>query len=1466
MLRKLSERLEGLRDNLKTIIIYYYPDDNAHIAARSFEIRISTRKTCAELLEILVSTDTPFLHHQIDSLTILLTPQFDDSSSTAKVFPPSDSILRNVPEADSQTSNFTLRIHYFSNAALIESYEVELSAGYSSNDDLYSGLIRSAKENAPSKFTATETQYPVSLTMTYPNSESPGCNKFTKGDLPLLISGSIKLWIEKQIPFNVRITDQDVVQLKFYPEEEFGFIKWTVSTKIKKEFDSFYIIARHNDEGSTTMMEMDCKLHQFPNHSFEIMLKNQNSIAKETWNCAHNLDQFDFFFSHRKHADKDVVQLLHEQLNGLQWDHDHAIHAFWDDQCLSASENWEIGFTSALEHSKIVILIISIECVRKIKAADVEEDNVLLEWELALLRKAFNEFDYTDFPEAKHCHTRSPRIFTVRKVMQQIFQIQGEFFVGKNDVDRIITKLQNTLSKLEKSNSSKVIAPVSDRSLTAIQEERLQKLLNPLDMRKERSRLLESHVKNTRKWLLKSLMEFLNPKNSDEEQEQILWIQGNAGVGKSVMAAYLANELEKRDLLGGTFFAKYDDDGRNNARNLIRTVCYQMCEWNADFRKLIFDKLSDEQVVSEAFRARADVEKLFHHLILSPLREIAKSHPKPIVLVVDALDEAGFMGYRSEILSVFSVHCKKLPTFVKIVVTSRPDADIMREFKSLKKKILSPSNEENQTDVLLCSERFFREKGFESNELYLLSGLLAKKSEGLFVWLAMACRILGSVDNISVADIEALGAGKSDKLIDDVYFSTFDRIFGELPNERMSEVLCLAVLAFEPLTAENFSIFLDIPPDEIDEILNKLKPILNLNEDDDSIHIFHKSVVDYLTDPKRCFDSRFSVDSQRFHARLTEKCLAILKESLIYNIANLPSHTLHVDILNFDERVSFYVPAYLKYAVLYFWKHHVKSQDAISHAKGIREFAKSMLLNWIEVLSLLRSTNIIPSAIRALTDDYVSASESHLPDYTLELLFDTTRLYQKFKTPISASALQTYVTAIPFSPTESRIYKQYYDKLPTCEIPKVRAGLGTKWPACLMVLEGHASNVKAAAISVDGNLIVSGSSDKTIKIWSMESGEELKTLKGHNGAVTSVAISDDGGFIVSGSDDKLIKIWSVHSGQEIRECVGHTLSVNSVAVSRDGNYIVSGSNDRKLKIWSVESGKEIRSLAGHSNWVRSVRISADGTIIVSGSDDKTVKVWNFQTGNELYSFTGHTSAVHSVAISKREGQWVVSGSSDKSIKVWSVESGEQMTLTGHLNAVCSIETSDDSEVICSGSEDKTLKIWSIKTGEEIQTLRGHSDFVNSVEISNDGHFAVSASRDKTVMVWSLSLECGDDYRHPNGHVDEVNGIAISRDGCMMVSCSRDKTLRLWTFEDGDLIRILHGHSNWVNNVAISTDIKYISSEDINGNIIYHDVGTGEVLELSDVAGCEFGRCEQNEVNLFEFRKGVQWSIIDGFEF
>ena len=132
-----------------------------------------------------------------------------------------------------------------------------------------------------------------------------------------------------------------------------------------------------------------------------------------------------------------------------------------------------------------------------------------------------------------------------------------------------------------------------------------------------------------------------------------------------------------------------------------------------------------------------------------------------------------------------------------------------------------------------------------------------------------------------------------------------------------------------------------------------------------------------------------------------------------------------------------------------------------------------------------------------------------------------------------------------------------------------------------------------------------------------ENTPEIFIQTGHHDSVNSVCFSPDGQYIISGSNDHTIKLWEAESGKLIRTFKGHSDWVRSVSFSPDGRHIASGSDDNTVKLWEAGSGKLISTFQGHSGSVNSVSFSPDGRRIASGSRDATIRIWHFQTEPEM---------------------------------------------------------------------------------------------------------------------------------------------------------------------------------------------------------------------------------------------------------
>uniref|UniRef100_A0A8P4KBH0 F-box/WD repeat-containing protein 7 n=1 Tax=Dicentrarchus labrax TaxID=13489 RepID=A0A8P4KBH0_DICLA len=278
-----------------------------------------------------------------------------------------------------------------------------------------------------------------------------------------------------------------------------------------------------------------------------------------------------------------------------------------------------------------------------------------------------------------------------------------------------------------------------------------------------------------------------------------------------------------------------------------------------------------------------------------------------------------------------------------------------------------------------------------------------------------------------------------------------------------------------------------------------------------------------------------------------------------------------------------------------------------------------------------------------------------------------------------------------------------------------------------MVLKGHDDHV-ITCLQFSGDLIVSGSDDNTLKVWSAITGKCLRTLTGHTGGVwcSQMAVAT----VISGSTDRTLRVWDAESGECVHTLYGHTSTVRCMHLH--GNRVVSGSRDTTLRVWDVASGRCEHVLTGHVAAVRCVQY--DGRRVVSGGYDYMVKVWDPETEACLHTLQGHTNRVYSLQF---DGVFVVSGSLDTSIRVWDAETGGCVhTLTGHQSLTSGMELRDN--ILVSGNADSTVRVWDVRTGQCLHTLQGpnkHQSAVTCLQFCRG--LVLSSSDDGTVKLWDL---------------------------------------------------------------------------------------------------------------------------------
>ena len=342
---------------------------------------------------------------------------------------------------------------------------------------------------------------------------------------------------------------------------------------------------------------------------------------------------------------------------------------------------------------------------------------------------------------------------------------------------------------------------------------------------------------------------------------------------------------------------------------------------------------------------------------------------------------------------------------------------------------------------------------------------------------------------------------------------------------------------------------------------------------------------------------------------------------------------------------------------------------------------------------------------------------------------------------------------------------------------KVVKGLPVKWGACSRIaalgsdpnsLSYHESSIAVGCVSGD------------IIILDTITGAQTAIFLGHTKQVTCVAFSSNGMSLVSGSSDKAVKLWDVQTGGVIKTFSNHTHSIFSVSISADYTTIASASADRTIRLWDIKTGGCYHTIEQQST-VYVMFSPKDPQHLISISGGK-IQWWDANGHKIKPPFDGQH-----VSFSSDGAQFV--SFHGKTVAVHNYNSGEivsEFQITESSYNKCTI--SPDGRLVAVAST-RTIYCWNITSSEPqlIQTFIGHTYTITSLMFSSPTTL-ISAARDKTVKFWEIGAQSADsavvDPKYTPLHSAQIRSITLQTNNDIVITSDSNGIIKTWDILTG----------------------------------------------------------------------------------
>ena len=436
-------------------------------------------------------------------------------------------------------------------------------------------------------------------------------------------------------------------------------------------------------------------------------------------------------------------------------------------------------------------------------------------------------------------------------------------------------------------------------------------------------------------------------------------------------------------------------------------------------------------------------------------------------------------------------------------------------------------------------------------------------------------------------------------------------------------------------------------------------------------------------------------------------------------------------------------------------------------------------------------------------------------------------------------------------------------------------------------LTGHQAAITALAVSTDNILIASASQDGTIILWEtgIKTVNKLAEFKGHTDKVTGLAFSTDldSIYLVSGSADRTVRIWSTVQKKMLHQLDAGT-SVTSVGFI-DDKTIASAGDENQIRLWNAADGKALAPLPGHRGGVAALATSRSATIkrLASSGADGTIRLWEIDGRKELRSIPRHPGDADALVLSK-DGQVVACGGANHTIRVFDALTGkERLAGPGIQAGLAHLALAPDGKTIATVTATGTITVSDCKTAAPLRAWESkHQDDI-VLAYSPDGKLLASGSKNDPLRLWNPETST-ESFQFPGKQDDQVLSIAFAPRGTLFAASYRSGAVDLWDWQQKKIVQQTRlATPGGAQAVAFSTNGDVLGIGGL-GKIALWNVTAGKEMRVLDtkeganagsllpaVAALAFASdgmtlavaCYDGAIRLVDYQKGKEIRTLEG---